>query len=190
MNATFNFGIYPKELTRNLSGIFYIVDNDKINELNKSSMWNKTSKPTPRKRYSGILEDYYIIIDNKQYIIDESLYLELKTNHGDNVDIWNAYENCFSVGKSGLINLNRTRLFSNRNDIDEMMHLIKLMLENGITDFNINGIDDIHSAFDLAKTSVTDEFLMTSKHRDIMRFSKRALLYRNIAREQQEKFNN
>lgn len=70
-----------------------------------------------------------------------------------------------------------------------MMRLIKLMLENGITDFNINGIDDIHSAFDLAKSSVTDEFLMTSKHHDIIRFAKRALLYRNIAREQQEKFN-
>lgn len=105
MNTTFNFGIYPKELTRNLPGIFYVVDNDKINELNKSSMWKKTSKPTPRKRYSSTLEDNYIIIDNKQYIIDESLYLELKTNHGDNVDIWNAYENCFSVGNQDLSTL-------------------------------------------------------------------------------------
>lgn len=182
--ANYDIEIYPKSKMKTDSGVFYVCDKNRIKQVHKNVMWESTKEPTMKKRHNKNAIEPYIIINNKAYNFDTDLYMQLKLIHGDNVGIWNAYEKIIGQNGRKLRNLLLMQHFSNRNDYDDVMQLIKLMIEEGISDYNVLGIDDISSALELAKTSITDEYLKKSKFPFIKKNAEQALEYRRMWREQ------
>ena len=177
-----DFDIYPKSKMKHDSGVFYVCDKNRIKQVHKNVMWESTKEPTPKKRHNKNAVEPYIIINNKAYKFDYEFYMSLKSIHGDNVGIWNAYEKFIGQNGARPRNLMIERQFSNRGGLDGIMQLIKLMLEDGITDYNIHGIDDISTALELAKTSLTDEDIKNSSHYFIKKNAEQALEYRRMWR--------
>lgn len=180
--ANYDIEIYPKSKMKTDSGVFYVCDKNRIKQVHRNVMWETTKEPTPKKRHNRNEVEPYIIINNKVYNFDSDFYLSLKLIHGDNVGIWNAYEKF--VGQYGR---NPRKLFimqhfSNRNDFESIMPLIKLMIEEGISDYNVLGLNDISSALELAKTSITDEYIKKSKDYFIKKNAEQALEYRRLWR--------
>lgn len=148
-----NFGFIKKQ--RNFPGFFFVKNKKQLENLIKGSMWEKTKTPQPfnkfnRKRESGI------IIQQKQYFLNYTTYEDLMSIYGNNVNVWNAYEKY--IGQDGRIikSLPTERMFFNY-DVTETMEVIKLMLENEITYFNLYGID--LSVKELTCTAITNEDL-------------------------------
>lgn len=177
-----NFDIYPKSKMKTDSGVFYVCDKNRIKQVDKNVMWESTKEPIPKKRHNRNAVVPYIIINNKAYNFDTDVYLSLKLIHGDNVGIWNAYEKFIGQYGRRPRHLLLMQHFSNRNDYDNVMRLIKLMIEEGISDYNVLGIDDISSALELAKTSITDEELKKSNYPFIKKNAEQALEYRRMWR--------
>lgn len=182
--ANYDIEIYPKSKMKTDSGVFYVCDKNRIKQVDKNVMWESTKEPIPKKRHNRNAVEPYIIINNKAYDFDCSFYMSLKSIQGDNVGIWNAYEKFIGQYGRRPRHLLLMRYFSNRNDYDNVMRLIKLMIEEGISDYNVLGIDGISSALELAKTSITDEELKKSNYPFIKKNAEQALEYRRMWREQ------
>ena len=180
--AKYDIEIYPKSKMKTDSGIFYVCDKNRIKQVHKNVMWETTKEPTPKKKHSTYAKKPYIIINDKAYNFDFMCYEELKISYEDNVGIWNAYEKFIGQNGARPRNLMIEQHFSNRNDFEGVMQLIKLMLEEGITDYNINGIDDITTALELAKTSITDEDIKKSNYNVVKKNAEQALEYRRMWR--------
>lgn len=182
--ANYDIEIYPKSKMKTDSGIFYVCDKNRIKQVHKGIMWEITKEPISKKCHNKNAVEPYIIINNKAYNFDCDFYISLKFLHGDNVGIWNAYEKFIGQYGRRPRHLFLMQHFSNRNDYDDVMRLVKLMIEEGISDYNVLGIDDISSALELAKTSLTDEVLKKSNFPFIKKNAEQALEYRRIWKEQ------
>lgn len=159
-----NFGFIKTQ--RNMPGFFFVKNKKQLEKLKKGSMWEKTKTPQPFNKFNKNRTND-IIIQQKQYFLNHSIYKELLSLYGNNVNIWNCYEKY--IGQEGRIikSLSIERMFFNY-DVTETMEVIKLMLENEITYYNLYGID--LSVKELTCTAITNEdlekMLKTTKHTD------------------------
>ena len=157
-----NFGFIKTQ--RNMPGYFFVKNKKQLEKLIKGSMWDNTKTPQPFNKFNRNRKSD-IIIQQKQYFLNYTTYKDLLSLYGNNVNLWNAYEQYF--GKEGIIikSLSIERMFFNY-DVTETMEIVKLMLENEITYFNLYGID--LSVKELTCTAITNEdlekMLKTTKH--------------------------
>ena len=151
-----------------MPGFFFVKNKKQLENLIKGSMWEKTKIPQPFNKFNRKRTND-IVIQQKQYFLNHSIYKDLLSLYGNNVNIWNSYEKY--IGQEGRIikSLSIESMFFNY-DVTETMEVIKLMLENEITYYNLYGID--LSVKELTCTAITNEdlekILKTTKNTDCL----------------------
>lgn len=161
-----NFGFIKKQ--RNFPGFFFVKNKKQLENLIKGSMWKKTKTPQPFNKFNRKRTND-IVIQQKQYFLNYSIYKDLLSLYGNNVNIWNVYEKYIGQDDRIIKSLSIERMFFNY-DVTETMEVIKLMLENEITYFNLYGI--YLSVKELTCTAITNEdlekMLKTTKNTDCL----------------------